>query len=130
MGSLGILFVIYLAVSVLVALLLALIPATIAQSKGRRFGDWYVYGFLLFVVALVHSLLIRPTEHSQRKELIADGYKACPFCDEMIRPNAAVCRHCGRELGHEPRDHWSPDADDVAEQAWRQVEIEGDQPSG
>lgn len=24
--------------------------------------------------------------------------KACPYCDELIRPGAIKCRHCGSEL--------------------------------
>ena len=29
--------------------LLGLIPATIARHKGRKFGRWWVYGWLLFI---------------------------------------------------------------------------------
>lgn len=42
----------------ILAALLGLIPAFIAKNKGRSFAGWWVYGALLFVVALVHSLLI------------------------------------------------------------------------
>jgi hypothetical protein len=39
--------------------LLALIPAKIASSKGKNFLIWYAYGFLLFIIALVHVLVIK-----------------------------------------------------------------------
>lgn len=39
--------------------LLGLLPALIAQSKGRLFLRWYIYGVLLFIVALLHSILIK-----------------------------------------------------------------------
>lgn len=39
--------------------LLALLPALIAQSKGRSFLRWYIYCVLLFIVALLHSLIIK-----------------------------------------------------------------------
>lgn len=39
---------------------LAFIPATIAKNKGRSFGKWWFYGWMLFIVALIHSLLISP----------------------------------------------------------------------
>ncbi len=45
----------------LLAILLGLIPAAIAQSKGRSFVAWWLYGALLFIVALPHSLLIKKT---------------------------------------------------------------------
>lgn len=39
--------------------LLALIPALIAESKGRSFVKWYIYGVLLFIIALLHSIIIK-----------------------------------------------------------------------
>lgn len=42
-----------------VAAVLGLIPASIAKNKGRSFGLWWVYGWLLFIVALIHSLVIK-----------------------------------------------------------------------
>jgi hypothetical protein len=40
---------------ILIAGVLAFIPVTIAKNKGRSFGGWYVHGFMLFVVALIHA---------------------------------------------------------------------------
>lgn len=39
--------------------LIALIPAVIANKKGRKFSRWLFLGFLLFPVALLMSLLIK-----------------------------------------------------------------------
>lgn len=39
--------------------LLGLVPATIARSKRRAFGLWWIYGSLAFVVALPHALLLK-----------------------------------------------------------------------
>jgi hypothetical protein len=44
----------------ILAALLGLIPALIARGKGRPFAIWWVYGFLLFIVALPHALLLKP----------------------------------------------------------------------
>ncbi|MDE7113614.1 MAG: hypothetical protein K2O57_05460, partial [Acetatifactor sp.] len=38
---------------------LAIIPAKIAQDKGYSFSTWYIYGFLLFIVAFIHSLILK-----------------------------------------------------------------------
>lgn len=40
------------------AAVLGLIPASIAQKKGRSFGLWWFYGFMIFIVALIHSLVM------------------------------------------------------------------------
>jgi hypothetical protein len=45
-------------ISLVISAFLALLPAKIAESKGRSFGKWWVYGFLLWIIALPHSLLI------------------------------------------------------------------------
>lgn len=37
---------------------LAFIPANIAAKKGRSFGLWWLYGLVLLIVAIIHSLLL------------------------------------------------------------------------
>ena len=84
---------------IILALFLGLIPAFIAKNKGRSFGVWYVYGALLFIVALIHSLLIskRP-ENKSEADLKEEGLKKCPYCAEYIKAEAKVCRFCGKDL--------------------------------
>lgn len=42
----------------IVAAVLGLIPATIAKNKGYSFGLWWFYGWMLFIVAIIHVLFI------------------------------------------------------------------------
>ena len=46
-------------ISLVIAAFLGLIPANIAKNKGRSFGLWWFYGWMLFIVALPHALLMQ-----------------------------------------------------------------------
>lgn len=70
---------------ILLLILLAVIPAVIAAKKGRSPVKWYLYGFCLWIFALIHAIMLPPA-------------RRCPFCAEGIRPEARVCPHCQRDL--------------------------------
>ena len=56
----------------LVIACLGIITGLIAESKGRSFLGWWVYGAALFIVALPHAILLKPN---------TDGdFRKCPFC--------------------------------------------------
>lgn len=86
----------------LLAILIGLIPAAIAQSKGRNFVAWWLYGALLFIVALPHSLLIKKDRTALERQSLSEGMKKCRFCGELIKEDAQVCRFCTRDLGGTP----------------------------
>jgi hypothetical protein len=81
------------------AILLGLLPAAIAQKKDRNFVAWWIYGACLFIVALPHALLLRADEGAIEQRQVQQGYRKCPFCAEMIKQDAVVCRYCRTSLG-------------------------------
>ncbi|HEY5468317.1 MAG TPA: leucine-rich repeat protein [Coriobacteriia bacterium] len=90
---------IYFVVGLVVPALLALIPANIAKSKGRSFGLWWFYGWTLFLVALIHSLLLPTNDSLAEAQALSSGEsRKCPQCAELIRRDARVCRFCGYDL--------------------------------
>lgn len=79
----------------LFAVLLGLIPATIAKNKGKSFALWWVYGGALFIVALPHALIMKRDDAAVAEQ---NGERKCPHCAEFIKPDAKVCKHCGRDV--------------------------------
>jgi RNA polymerase subunit RPABC4/transcription elongation factor Spt4 len=85
-------------VAILSALLIGLIPAYIAKDKGRNFLLWWLYGTLLFIVAMLHALLMKADSKTQEAKALADGGRKCPHCAEVVKAEAKVCRFCQRDL--------------------------------
>ena len=49
------------------AAILGLITGFIAKSKGYSFGVWWLYGFLIFIVAIIHVLVIPNKKNIEQK---------------------------------------------------------------
>lgn len=92
-----------------VAVLVSLMPAVIAKIKGRSFIGFWVYGLLVWPVALTHSLVMARAQRAAgaiRAEPTApaapvmrpEETKACPDCAATVLAVAGVCQHCGYEF--------------------------------
>jgi hypothetical protein len=71
---------------ILVWVILGLIAAYIYNQKGRSAAVGCMGGFILGPIGILLALLTRP------------NLKKCPYCAEYIKPEAVVCKHCGKEL--------------------------------
>ncbi len=77
----------------LVLIGLAIIPAKIAEGKGRRFASWYVFGLLLWLPALIAAIVIKDRRSLVERES-ANERKRCPDCAEFVSVEARICKHC------------------------------------
>lgn len=76
----------YYFVVLLVAAGLGLIPANIAKKKGYSFGLWWLYGWLLFIVAIIHVSLI--PDKTQEQSPVAPGagsWNTPNTADELLK---------------------------------------------
>ena len=80
----------------LLAAIIGLLPAYIAHTKGRGFLLWWIYGTLLFILALPHSLLLRSNKRKLEYRQLAQGMRKCVYCAEMIKQEAMICKFCGK----------------------------------
>lgn len=71
----------------------------VASNKGRSVGGWTFIGVLLGPVGVLLALVVAPNQSAMETSAIASGAsRQCPYCAEIVRSQAVVCKHCGRDL--------------------------------
>ena len=81
-----------------VAALIGLIPAIIANKKGHSFFVWWLFGSGVFILALPLSIILKPNKEELERRLGEEGLIKCPFCAEMVKEEAMVCKFCKSSL--------------------------------
>ena len=77
-------------------LLLSIVIGVVASSKGRSGIGYFLLSFFLSpLIGLIIVLVLGPKEQSLLKKGIV---KKCPFCAELVKHEAIVCKFCGRTL--------------------------------
>lgn len=80
-------------------LLCGIAAAAIYDRKGRSAVSAFIVGITLGPVGVLLALLSGPDQVAlENKQLKSGEMKRCPFCDELVRRDATVCRFCGRDI--------------------------------
>lgn len=92
----------YFVLALIIAAALGLIPATIAKQKGYSFGLWWFYGWMLFIVAIIHVACLedKNTSHTAR----------CDINTSQSNPNLCADSGCYSTMFELPRNRYQTGA--------------------
>lgn len=89
-------------------LAVAIVTGLAAQSRGRSFMAWFALGFVFSFLALVAVLVMsrvetaddvdRLSQEIASKQGVSKLYRKCPACAEVVKREAAKCKHCQTPL--------------------------------
>lgn len=69
--------------------------AFVAGQKNRGRGNWFILGFLFSFLSLLALIAVPKNEST---DIIPASSRKCPFCAEVVKAEAKICRYCNNKL--------------------------------
>lgn len=81
-------------------LMFSALVGVFASKRGRSGFGWFLIALILspLIAAILLALIPPNIAHIESRELRTGTSRKCPFCAELVRAEARVCKHCGRDL--------------------------------
>lgn len=85
---------------------LCVVVSVYASRKGHNPAFIFFISIILSPLLGFLITLIRGAKREviERKSIAKGDQKKCPYCAELVKYEALVCKHCGAEIGSTPSE--------------------------
>lgn len=79
---------------------LSILVGLYANSKGRSAIAYFLLSMALSpVVGMALAIIAEPDiDVIEKKAISAGKFRKCPYCAELVKKEAKICKHCGKEV--------------------------------